>query len=127
MRTNLCVFLLCGLFLFISACQPSQNANQTANTAAASAAAKEKWDVHVVQFITGFFTANPNAGVYQGRHEFDGKMPDWTAEGLAKEIARLKSSAKTGPRREAAAKLGRNFMINSCHTAARQFLWSVKQ
>ncbi|MGH9947567.1 MAG: DUF885 domain-containing protein [Pyrinomonadaceae bacterium] len=75
--------------LFFMGCQQS---NQVANqSSGANASANPKWDAYAEQFITDFFTANPNAGVYQGRHEFDGKMPDWTPEGLTKEIARLKS------------------------------------
>ena len=54
-------------------------------------AANPKWDAYVEQYITDYFTANPHFAVYQGRHEFDGKLPDWTPEGLSKEITRLKS------------------------------------
>ena len=53
--------------------------------------ANPKWDAYVEQFLTDYFTANPPFAVNQGRHEFDGKLPDWTSEGLSKEIARLKS------------------------------------
>ena len=54
-------------------------------------AANPKWDAYVEQFLTDYFNANPPFAVNQGRHEFDGKLPDWTSEGLSKEIARLKS------------------------------------
>src|SRR5690606_36722023 len=33
--------------------------------------------------------ANPTFAVGSGRHEFDGKLPDWSAGGIAREIARL--------------------------------------
>ncbi|MCA1590520.1 MAG: DUF885 domain-containing protein [Acidobacteria bacterium] len=66
------------------------NNNQASNANAASRANPE-WDKYVEQFLTDYFTANPTFAVYQGRHEFDGKLPDWSAEGLSREVARLKS------------------------------------
>lgn len=88
---NLVIIFCVALTLFFGACQPSAtNSNQTAANTNLSAA-NAKWDAHVEQFLTDYFTANPNFAVYQGRHEFDGKLPDWSPEGLTKEIARLKS------------------------------------
>lgn len=75
--------------LLVAACEPppaSNNGTANANSAAAGA----KWDAHVERFLTDYFTANPHFAVYQGRHEFDGKLPDWSPEGLSREIARLK-------------------------------------
>lgn len=88
------------LFAFIlSGCQqPSAPANQTMNTNANSTAANSKWDTYVEQFLADYFAANPTSAVYQGKHEFDGKLPDWSEDGLKKEIARLK-----GEREKAAA------------------------
>ena len=84
------VFLLAIISLAISGCQPPpSNTNQTATTNAA--ASNAKWDAYVDQFLTDYFTANPTFGILQGRHEFDGKLPDWSADGLNKEITRLKS------------------------------------
>ncbi|MBA3351045.1 MAG: DUF885 domain-containing protein [Blastocatellia bacterium] len=54
-------------------------------------ASNAKWDAYVEQFLNDYFTANPNFAVYQGRHEFDGRLPDWSADGLSKEITRLRS------------------------------------
>lgn len=83
------ITLICTLSL-LAACQPPPtNTNQTANTNAG--AANAKWDAYVEQFLTDYFTANPTFAIVQGRHEFDGKLPDWSADGLNKEIARLKS------------------------------------
>jgi hypothetical protein len=47
------------------------------------------WDTFVESFISGYFKARPDFAVYQGRHEFDGQLPDWSAEGIAAEIRRL--------------------------------------
>ena len=41
------------------------------------------------RFLEAHFAANPGFAVYQGRHEFDGKLPDWRAAGLLREAARL--------------------------------------
>ena len=48
-----------------------------------------EWTAFVEGFITGTFTARPHEGVYAGRHEFDGKLPDLSPEGLRREVARL--------------------------------------
>ncbi len=82
--------VLLGLAIVMISCIPPTNTNQTAN-ANSNAASNAKWDAYVEQFLTDYFTANPTFAVYQGRHEFDGKFPDWSVDGLNKEIARLKS------------------------------------
>jgi hypothetical protein len=51
-----------------------------------------QWDGFVNRFIEDSLAANPFMAVDAGRHEFDGKAPDWSARGLANEIARLKSA-----------------------------------
>ena len=56
--------------------------------------ANAKWQAHTRTFLDEFFTAHPAFAVVAGRHEFDGKLPDWSPEGLAKEVARMKA-AKT--------------------------------
>ena len=77
--------------LFAASCQPPTNTNQAVNTSANAVAANAKWDAYVGQFLNDYFAANPQFGVYQGKHEFDGKLADWSEAGLTKEIARLKS------------------------------------
>jgi hypothetical protein len=68
-------------------CERSEHADSspTATTGAANAA----WPRFVEDFIEGYFLARPTFAVGAGRHEFDGKLPDWSAEGIAREIARL--------------------------------------
>ena len=56
------------------------------------AAAGPKWPMFVDRFIEDSFVANPFFAVDQGRHDFDGQAPNWTAEGVQKEIARLKAA-----------------------------------
>ena len=92
-KTQFIVLLL--ISLLFSACQPVANTNQSANT---STMTKTKWDTYVDQFLNDYFAANPTFAVQQGKHEYDGKFPDWSEAGLQKEIARLKAE-----REEAAA------------------------
>jgi hypothetical protein len=41
-----------------------------------------QWGVFLSAFLDGYFPLNPDFAVYQGRHEFDGQLPDWSPEGL---------------------------------------------
>jgi hypothetical protein len=48
-----------------------------------------EWDQYVTSFLDDYFAAHPDFAVTQGRHEFDGKLPDFSKAGLGKEAARL--------------------------------------
>jgi uncharacterized protein (DUF885 family) len=86
------IFILLASTILLAACQaPQTNTNQTANTNANMTSANNQWDKYVEQFLNDYFAANPQFAVYQGKHEFDGKLPDWSEDGLKKEIARLKT------------------------------------
>lgn len=52
------------------------------------------WNVFVSQFIETYFVLHPTFAVNAGRHEFDGKLPDWSPAGLNKETQWLKSQRK---------------------------------
>jgi uncharacterized protein (DUF885 family) len=43
-------------------------------------------------FLDGYFALDPAFAVYQGRHDFDGRLPDWSAAGLKRGAAFLKAS-----------------------------------
>jgi hypothetical protein len=78
-----CALMLAFGFL-IAGCvqQPApQQPSQVADTKA--------WDTYVEGFLQSYFAAHPDAAVLAGRHEFDGKLPDWTDAGLKKEKERL--------------------------------------
>jgi len=85
MKKLICSALLGAMAMF-SACQPAAN-----NAPAANSTAKADWDGYVDHFLNDYFAANPTTAVYQGKHEYDGKFPDWSDEGLKKEVARLKA------------------------------------
>lgn len=50
-----------------------------------------KWDVFVDGFIEGYLQIHPSFAANAGRHEFDGKLPDWSPEGLDRQKQWLKS------------------------------------
>ncbi len=58
----------------------------------ASCGSKASWPDFQNRFVEQSFAIDPAFAAYQGRHEFDGKLPDWSEEGIAAEIAFLKSS-----------------------------------
>lgn len=48
-----------------------------------------EWTKFVDEYIESYFRAQPSFAAAQGRHEFDGQLPDWSAAGIKNEIARL--------------------------------------
>jgi uncharacterized protein (DUF885 family) len=60
----------------------SQSADKPADSA-------RQWDAFVDQFLTEYFALHPDFAVQLGKHEFDGKFPDWSEAGLAKVNASL--------------------------------------
>jgi uncharacterized protein (DUF885 family) len=74
-----------------------RGASASSTTAPASAAsvrgvdASATWSTFASGFLERYYAANPDFAVAQGRHEFDGGLPDWTAAGLAREVARLRA------------------------------------
>ncbi len=51
--------------------------------------APESWDKFVIRQIEEHVSNHPQWAVFQGRHEYDGQLPDWSRAGIEKEIARL--------------------------------------
>ncbi|MFL6375769.1 MAG: DUF885 domain-containing protein [Pyrinomonadaceae bacterium] len=85
---NAAFLVLIALLMFVSACQQPQQ--PTANTNNNASGGKADWDGYVAKFLDDYFAANPPFAVAQGKHEYDGKFPDWSDDGIKKEIARLK-------------------------------------
>ena len=48
--------------------------------------AAESWDGFMEQFLDTYFEMNPTFAVGQGKHEFDGQLPDWSDAGLQAQI-----------------------------------------
>lgn len=55
-------------------------------------AANADWTKFVDDYTESYFKANPSTAVAQGRHEFDGQLPDFSVEGLQKEAGRLEQA-----------------------------------
>jgi len=49
----------------------------------------ETWEKFVTRQIEAHIEAHPQWAVGQGRHEYDGQLPDWSRAGIEKEIKRL--------------------------------------
>ncbi|MBY0521562.1 MAG: DUF885 domain-containing protein [Sphingomonas sp.] len=56
-----------------------------APTAAQPSVADTKWAALRDGFVDGLFKLDPSTAVYQGKHAFDGQLPDWSAAGLKRQ------------------------------------------
>lgn len=85
--------LLLLIALASSACgKKTEPATAPAPAAASAPAENAEWPSFLKQYQEDYFVANPSFAVVQGRHEFDGKLPDWSREGIGREIARLEAA-----------------------------------
>ncbi|MGR9072481.1 MAG: DUF885 domain-containing protein [Gammaproteobacteria bacterium] len=50
---------------------------------------KTSWDAFTGRFIDSHFTAHPYLAVNAGVHEYDGRLPDWSREGIKSRIDEL--------------------------------------
>jgi len=93
LRSLLPVAVTAALVVSLSGCDRSPPTSQpAAPPPAADTVAQADWASFVDEFIEAYFVANPSFAAAQGRHEFDGKLPDWSADGIKKTIAWLESS-----------------------------------
>lgn len=60
-----------------------------AGSSAPPADTMAEWDAFVDEYIEVYLAAHPDQAVYQGRHEFDGGIPDWSRAGFEAELKRL--------------------------------------
>jgi hypothetical protein len=56
----------------------------------AAAVPSSKWPAFTARFIEEYLKSRPDFAVKQGRHEYDGQMPDLSTEGIAAQVVRLK-------------------------------------
>ena len=80
-----------GALVSLSACDRAPAPEPQTRTAAADTAFTQ----YVDRFIEESLSAQPAIAVMLGRHEFDGQLPDWSAAGIQKEIARLESARES--------------------------------
>src|SRR5919106_1746349 len=79
--------------------------------------ASSNWAGFVNGFIDTYFEANPLFAVYQGRHEYDGRFPDWSEAGLKRWMSRLhqlrdSAAAFSIDSSDSAAQLERDYVIS---------------
>jgi len=86
MRTLLS--LSCFALLGLSACHKAEEPLPVAKHQSETTEA-ETWEQFVTRQIEAHIDAHPQWAVVQGRHEYDGQLPDWSRAGIEKEIARL--------------------------------------
>ncbi len=66
--------------------------------AAGPARPASEWPGFVNQTVEEIFALNPTFAVFQGRHDFDGRLPDWSAAGIQRAIDSMRAiySAASG-------------------------------
>jgi uncharacterized protein (DUF885 family) len=67
-------------------------ASTESRDAPATEAAPSAWSAFSQSFIAGYFRVSPAFAVSQGKHEYDGQLPDWSETGLANNAEFLRSS-----------------------------------
>ena len=78
------------LVVAITLCACERATEPSMQSAAPAAPAKPRnWMEFADQFIEAYFVLYPSWAAAQGRHEFDGQLPDWSADGIAKQIEQL--------------------------------------
>lgn len=110
MRTSIlstAVALLAAALLFVlAACQQATRPPSLPSPSSPAAA----WDDYVTALLESEFDANPPTAVWAGRHEFDGRLPDWSRTGIDNEIRRMRSQRERALRfDDAALDEGRRF------------------
>lgn len=74
------------VLLALTGCMASGSSSTVSPAPAAAVAATPAadWDGFVAATLEDWFRVAPTFAVYQGRHEFDGQLPDWSEAGLAR-------------------------------------------
>jgi len=86
--TRALLSLTCFTLLGLTACNKAEEPKPPAKPQVA-VEQPETWEKFVTRQIEAHIEAHPQWAVVQGRHEYDGQLPDWSRAGIEKEIARL--------------------------------------
>ncbi|WP_129775891.1 DUF885 domain-containing protein [Peristeroidobacter soli] len=89
LRRTLCVITVLAVLAGCDRSSPPVDATTGRATATPEPVVNVEWSKYVDEFVDSYFRTHPSFAVVSGKHEFDGQLPDWSAEGLKKEIARL--------------------------------------
>src|SRR5262245_40256233 len=82
-------WLIPALIVAVAACSGPSAPTPQAGAPQPVAAAHDPWPAFAARYIEDYFRANPFFAAQAGRHEYDGRMADWSAAGIAAEVARL--------------------------------------
>ena len=82
--------LMIGFAIAAAACSRQPAATSSPPAPRPLVHAQATWDDYAARFIEDYFKAQPFFAVQAGRHEFDGRMADLSAAGIAREVERLK-------------------------------------
>ena len=80
--------LTCLTLLGLTACQKAEE-HESAVQPLVETSQAETWEKFVIRQIEAHVDAHPQWAVFQGRHEYDGQLPDWSRAAIEREIARL--------------------------------------
>ncbi|GJL94472.1 MAG: hypothetical protein DHS20C05_08770 [Hyphococcus sp.] len=83
------------------------------------------WDDFINGVLETYLPMNPTFAVYQGRHEFDGLLPDWSEEGIAAQIEMRKKAIADAEAMDAGSlndteKFERDYLI---HVMQGELFW----
>lgn len=103
--------------LAVTGCKKAEGDGTTTAVAATSPDDGSAWGKYMDGFLEGYFKVNPGFAIYQGRHEFDGQLPDWSPKGLKAAVDyRVKAiaDAKAVPEADMtdAQKFERDYLVN---------------
>ena len=87
------VGLALTLFMTLAACSRPASVAPAGGNALPQ---PDPWPQFSARFLEAYFKAEPKFAVEAGRHEFDGQMPDWSASGIAAQVALLKQLRAEG-------------------------------
>ncbi|HET9253713.1 MAG TPA: DUF885 domain-containing protein [Pseudonocardiaceae bacterium] len=75
------------LLSFVGGCgtTPAPRADEPTRVAGSA-----EWAKHVTDFENRYFELEPVFAVQQGRHEYDGRLPDWSASGISAKLRWLR-------------------------------------
>jgi hypothetical protein len=85
-RAPLVSVLSLALVVALGACQRAEAPAAASSATSASNVAPENavaWQAAIDEFVDGYFQHNPADAANAGKHEYDGKLPDWSSKGLA--------------------------------------------
>ncbi|WP_404480057.1 DUF885 family protein [Novosphingobium sp. BL-52-GroH] len=75
--------LLAGIAcLSLAACATTPPPADTVATTTAPSAPRATWQQFVRKSIDQWFATDPSFAIYEGAHQYDGKLPDWSEAGL---------------------------------------------